>query len=130
MCEAVDWRLMRPERARRPLAAGVNRKLRLNAHVYWPGRTSCASFQAMQAADLARENALMKARFVEVKATLIETQEAHRWLQDILSAAEREKFNPAHSFAQTLAGIPDLTHPAEIPDCRGISAAPWRIDTS
>ena len=46
----------------------------------------------MEAADLARENALLKARLAEVEATLAETQEANRRLQDILHAAQREKF--------------------------------------
>ena len=46
----------------------------------------------MEAADLARENALLKARLAEVEATLAETQEANRRLQDILRAAQREKF--------------------------------------
>lgn len=45
----------------------------------------------METADLARENALLKARLAEVEATLAETQEANR-LQDILHAAQREKF--------------------------------------
>jgi transposase len=46
----------------------------------------------METADLARENALLKARLAEVEATLAETQEANRRLQDILHAAQREKF--------------------------------------
>jgi transposase len=46
----------------------------------------------MDAAVLARENALLKARLAEVEATLAETQEANRRLQDILRAAQREKF--------------------------------------
>ena len=46
----------------------------------------------MDAADLAHENALLKARLAEVEATLAETQEANRRLQDILRAAQREKF--------------------------------------
>jgi hypothetical protein len=46
----------------------------------------------METADLARENALLKARLAEVEATLAETQEANRRLQDILRAAQREKF--------------------------------------
>ena len=46
----------------------------------------------MEAADLARENALLKARLAEVEATLAETQEANRRLQDILHTAQREKF--------------------------------------
>lgn len=46
----------------------------------------------MGAVDLARENSLLKARLAEVDATLAETQEAHRRLQDILHAAQREKF--------------------------------------
>jgi transposase len=46
----------------------------------------------MDATDLARENALLKARLAEVEATLAETQEANRRLQDILRAAQREKF--------------------------------------
>jgi transposase len=46
----------------------------------------------METADLARENALLKARLAEVEAALAETQEANRRLQDILSAAQREKF--------------------------------------
>ncbi len=46
----------------------------------------------METADLARENALLKSRLAEVEATLAETQEANRRLQDILHAAQREKF--------------------------------------
>lgn len=46
----------------------------------------------METAELARENALLKARLAEVEATLAETQEANRRLQDILHAAQREKF--------------------------------------
>ena len=46
----------------------------------------------METADLARENALLKARLAEVEATLAETQEANRRLQDILRAAQRETF--------------------------------------
>ena len=46
----------------------------------------------METADLARENALLKARLAEVEATLAETQEANRRLQDILRVAQREKF--------------------------------------
>jgi transposase len=46
----------------------------------------------MDASDLARENALLKARLAEVEATLAETQEANRRLQDILRAAQREMF--------------------------------------
>lgn len=46
----------------------------------------------METADLARENALLKARLAEVEATLAETQEANRRLQDILRTAQREKF--------------------------------------
>ncbi len=46
----------------------------------------------METADLARENAMLKARLDEFEATLAETQEANRRLQDILRAAQREKF--------------------------------------
>ena len=46
----------------------------------------------METADLARENALLKARLVEVEAQLAEVQEANRRLQDILHAAQHEKF--------------------------------------
>jgi len=46
----------------------------------------------MEPAVLARENALLKARLAEVEVTLAETQEANRRLQDILRAAQREKF--------------------------------------
>ena len=46
----------------------------------------------METPDLARENALLKARLAEVEATLAETQEANRRLEDILRAAQREKF--------------------------------------
>ena len=46
----------------------------------------------MEAADLARKNALLRARLAEVEATLAETQEANRRLQDIRHAAQREKF--------------------------------------
>jgi transposase len=46
----------------------------------------------MDATDLARENALLKARLAEVEASLAESQEANRRLQDILRIAQREKF--------------------------------------
>ncbi len=46
----------------------------------------------MDTANLERENALLKARLAEVEATLAETQEANRRLQDILHTAQREKF--------------------------------------
>src|SRR5690554_3523435 len=46
----------------------------------------------MDATDLARENALLKARLAEVEASLAESQEANRRLQDILRTAQREKF--------------------------------------
>ena len=46
----------------------------------------------MDATDLARENALLKARLAEVEASLAESQEANRRLQDILRAAQRETF--------------------------------------
>lgn len=46
----------------------------------------------MDAATLARENALLKARLVEVEAVLAEVQEADRRLEDILRTAQREKF--------------------------------------
>lgn len=46
----------------------------------------------MDATNLARENALLKARLAEVEASLAESQEANRRLQDILRMAQREKF--------------------------------------
>ena len=46
----------------------------------------------METADLARENAQLKARLAEVEASLAESQEANRRLQDILRIAQREKF--------------------------------------
>ena len=46
----------------------------------------------MDAIDLARENALLKARLTEVEAALAEVQEANRRLEDILRTAQREKF--------------------------------------
>jgi len=46
----------------------------------------------MDATVLARENALLKARLVEVEAALAESQEANRRLEDILRTSQREKF--------------------------------------
>ena len=46
----------------------------------------------MDAAVLARENALLKARLIEVEAALAESQEANRRLEDILRTSQREKF--------------------------------------
>ena len=46
----------------------------------------------MDSAALTRENTLLKARLAEVEAMLAQTQEANRRLQDILRAAQREKF--------------------------------------
>jgi len=46
----------------------------------------------MDAAVLARENALLKARLTEVEAALAESQEANRRLEDILRTSQREKF--------------------------------------
>jgi transposase len=46
----------------------------------------------MDAAALARENALLKARLTEVEAALTEAQEANRRLEDILRTSQREKF--------------------------------------
>ena len=46
----------------------------------------------MDAAALARENALLKARLAEVEAVLAEVQEANRRLEDIVRMAQREKF--------------------------------------
>ena len=43
----------------------------------------------MEVPDLARENALLKARLAEVEATLAETQEANRRLQDAHSGLIR-----------------------------------------
>jgi transposase len=46
----------------------------------------------MDAAALARENALLKARLAEVEAALAEAQEAQRRLEDILRTSQRETF--------------------------------------
>ena len=46
----------------------------------------------MEAAALARENALLKARLAEVEAVLADAQEAQRRLEDILRTLQREKF--------------------------------------
>ena len=46
----------------------------------------------MDAAALARENALLKARLSEVEAALAEVREANRRLEDILRTSRREKF--------------------------------------
>src|SRR6056297_1750435 len=46
----------------------------------------------MDAAILARENALLKARLAEVEAALAESQEATRRLEDILRTSQRERF--------------------------------------
>lgn len=46
----------------------------------------------MDAAVLARENALLKARLTEVEVALAESQEANRRLEDILRTSQREKF--------------------------------------
>ena len=46
----------------------------------------------MDAAVLAQENALLKARLTEVEAALAESQEANRRLEDILRTSQREKF--------------------------------------
>jgi len=46
----------------------------------------------MDAAALARENTLLKARLAEVEAALAEAHEANRRLEDILRTAQREKF--------------------------------------
>jgi transposase len=46
----------------------------------------------MDAADLARENTLLKARLAQVEAVLAEVQEANRRLEDILRTSQREKF--------------------------------------
>jgi len=46
----------------------------------------------MDAAALARENALLKARLSEVEASLAEVREANRRLEDILRTSRREKF--------------------------------------
>jgi transposase len=46
----------------------------------------------MDAAVLARENALLKARLTEVEAALAESQEANRRLEDILRTSQRETF--------------------------------------
>lgn len=67
-------------------------KLRWKACFYWPYKTSCDSLSLMETPDLARENALLKARLAEVEATLAEMQEANRRRQDILRAAQRETF--------------------------------------
>src|SRR6056297_3018017 len=46
----------------------------------------------MDAAILARENALLKARLAEVEAALAESQEANRSLEDILRTSQRAQF--------------------------------------
>ena len=46
----------------------------------------------MDAAILARENALLKARLAEVEAALAESQEANRRLEDILRTSQRAQF--------------------------------------
>ena len=46
----------------------------------------------MNAAALARENALLKARLSEVETALAEAQEANRRLEGILRTSQREKF--------------------------------------
>ena len=46
----------------------------------------------MDAATLAHENALLKARLSEVEAALAEMQEANRRLEDILRTSRREMF--------------------------------------
>ena len=50
------------------------------------------SLWLMDAAALARENALLKARLTEVETLLAELQEANRRLEDILRTSQREKF--------------------------------------
>jgi cell shape-determining protein MreC len=50
------------------------------------------SLQPMDAAALAHENALLKARLAEVEAALAEVQEANRRLEDILRTSQREQF--------------------------------------
>src|SRR5690606_21893955 len=69
-----------------------NRKEPGNPHFYWKKDAFRDSLPAMDATDLARENALLKARLAEVEASLAESQEANRRLQDILRIAQREKF--------------------------------------
>jgi hypothetical protein len=44
----------------------------------------------MDAADLARENALLKARLAEVETALTEAQEANLRLEDILRTSQRD----------------------------------------
>jgi transposase len=58
----------------------------------WPERGFRDSLRPMDAAALARENAILKARLSEVEAALAEAQEAQRRLEDILRASQRERF--------------------------------------
>ena len=50
------------------------------------------SLWLMDAAAFAQENALLKARLIEVEAALAEVQEANRRLEDILRTSQRERF--------------------------------------
>lgn len=90
--EGLDWRLVRPEQARRPQAAGRSPRGAGSRCFCWSCRASRDSLQPMDADALARENALLKARLAEVEAILSEVKEANRRLEDIFRTAQREKF--------------------------------------
>jgi hypothetical protein len=58
----------------------------------WPEWTFHGSLWVIDAAALARENALLKARLAEVEEALAESQEANRRLEDFLRTSQRAQF--------------------------------------
>jgi transposase len=80
LLEGLDCRLVRPERARRPQAAGRAS----GTCSCWSGPDQRDPLRHMDADALSSENAHLKARLAEVEAALAEVQEANRRLEDIL----------------------------------------------
>ncbi len=92
LTERPARRLVRPERARRPLAAGCAGGRRESACSCWPEPGQRGSLRGMDADALSRDNARLKARLTGVEAALAEVQEANWRLEGLLRTSQRERF--------------------------------------